>query len=215
MRFYISDLHFFHEKLNTSFDNRGFENANVMNEYMISQWNSRVRKKDEVVILGDFSFGKAEATNEILKRLNGKKYMIAGNHDTFLLDNKFDDSLVVWVHQYKELHDAGRKVICSHYPIMCYNGQNSLTKANSPRTYMLYGHVHNSYDEVLINRYINTVRSSYREHKDSLPTPIPCNMINCFCVFSDYVPLTLDEWIILDEKRRQKLNEQDDKAVLR
>mgnify|MGYP006967377812 CR=1 FL=1 len=26
---------------------------------------------------------------------------------------------------------------------------------------------------------------------------IPCNMINCFCMYSDYVPLTLDEWIEL------------------
>ena len=34
---------------------------------------------------------------------------------------------------------------------------------------------------------------------------IPCNMINCFCMFSDYVPLTLDEWIELDNKRRASL----------
>jgi len=27
-------------------------------------------------------------------------------------------------------------------------------------------------------------------------------MINCFCMFSDYTPLTLDEWIKTDEKRR-------------
>ena len=27
-------------------------------------------------------------------------------------------------------------------------------------------------------------------------------MINCFCMYSDYTPLTLDEWIELDAKRR-------------
>ena len=26
-------------------------------------------------------------------------------------------------------------------------------------------------------------------------------MINCFCMFSDYIPLTLDEWIRADRKR--------------
>lgn len=35
--------------------------------------------------------------------------------------------------------------------------------------------------------------------------PIPCNMINCFCMFSDYMPLTLDEWIEVDAKRREEL----------
>ena len=35
MRYYISDLHFYHDNLNHRMDNRGFENAEAMNEYMI------------------------------------------------------------------------------------------------------------------------------------------------------------------------------------
>ena len=31
-------------------------------------------------------------------------------------------------------------------------------------------------------------------------------MINCFCMFSDYVPLTLDEWIQADKKRRERIS---------
>ena len=34
--------------------------------------------------------------------------------------------------------------------------------------------------------------------------PITCNMINCFCMFSDYIPLTLDDWIRLDKGRRER-----------
>lgn len=41
--------------MNTSMDNRGFSDVDAMNEYMISQWNSKVRRNDEVVILGDWS----------------------------------------------------------------------------------------------------------------------------------------------------------------
>ena len=52
MRYYISDLHFFHDNMNTKMDKRGFESLEVMNEYMISQWNKKVRKNDDVVILG-------------------------------------------------------------------------------------------------------------------------------------------------------------------
>ena len=56
MRYFISDLHFYHEALNKRMDKRGFISVEDMNEYMIDRWNSRVRnKKDEVVILGDFS----------------------------------------------------------------------------------------------------------------------------------------------------------------
>ena len=83
MRFYISDSHFYHENLNAKMDNRGFESVEAMNEHMIAQWNKKVRKNDEVVILGDFSIEKGEKTNEILHRLNGKKYLIIGNHDRY------------------------------------------------------------------------------------------------------------------------------------
>lgn len=67
MRYYISDLHFSTESLNTQMDCRGFKDAAQMNAYMIKQWNSRVRPKDEVVILGDFSVGKAKETNECIE----------------------------------------------------------------------------------------------------------------------------------------------------
>ena len=60
MRFYIADLHFFHANMNYEMDMRGFENAEQMNEYMIARWNGRVRKNDEVMILGDFSIGRRD-----------------------------------------------------------------------------------------------------------------------------------------------------------
>jgi hypothetical protein len=34
-------------------------------------------------------------------------------------------------------------------------------------------------------------------------------MINCFCQFSDYVPLSLDEWIALDKNRRRNMDIED------
>ena len=51
-----------------------------------------------------------------------------------------------------------------------------------------------------IRQYKRTVRGSVDM------VSIPCQMINCFCMFSDYVPLTLDEWILLDKKRRMKIS---------
>ena len=203
MRYYIADLHFFHEKLNTKMDNRGFESVEAMNEYMIRQWNSKVRKNDEVVVLGDFSVGKGLETNEVLKRLNGAKFLITGNHDRFLEDRKFDEKLFRWIRPYWEVKDNKRKVILSHYPIICYNGQYRIDKEGKAGTYMLYGHVHNTYDEKLVSQFMDITRKSIvKLVNEEEPRSIPCQMINCFCMFSDYVPLTLDEWIKVDEKRR-------------
>ena len=131
MRYYISDLHFFHESLNTQMDCRGFKDAAQMNAYMIKQWNSRVRPKDEVVILGDFSVGKAKETNEVLSQLNGTLYMIKGNHDSYLKDSEFNKERFVWIKPYAEMHDNRRKVVLSHYPIFCYNGQYRRNKKES------------------------------------------------------------------------------------
>lgn len=204
MRYYIADLHFFHEKLNTSMDCRGFADAEQMNEYMVQKWNARVKPDDEVVILGDLSFGKAAQTNELLQRLKGRLYLIQGNHDRFLKDNAYDASRFVWIRPYEEMKDNGRKVVLCHYPILCYNGQYRLDKNGAPKTYMLYGHVHDTFDQRLMERFQEITAASVRQSPDGTIRHIPCNMINCFCQYSDYTPMTLDEWIACDRARRQK-----------
>ncbi len=208
MRYYIADLHFCHSNLNERMDRRGFESGEAMNEYMISKWNSRVRKQDEVVILGDFCLSKdINEVNTLLGRLHGKKYLIIGNHDEFLNNQAFDRQAFKWIEHYKELNDNKRKIILSHYPIMCYNGQYRRSKEGEPKAYMLYGHVHNTFDEYLVNEYTKRIAQYKRPVRDSSEmVSIPCQMINCFCMFSDYVPLTLDEWILLDKKRRAKIS---------
>lgn len=206
MRYYISDLHFFHENLNQRLDCRGFESTDAMNEYILERWNRKVGDGDEVVILGDVSAGNAEQTNDILRHLKGHLMLIEGNHDHFLRHRKFDRSLFEWVKPYEELRDNKRKVVLCHYPVFCYNGQYRVDDEGRPRTYMLYGHVHNSQDEVLVNDFIRqTAATRVKSRYVDKPEPIPCNMINCFCMFSDYTPLTLDEWIEVDAERRRNM----------
>ncbi len=98
-------------------------------------------------------------------------------------------------------------MILSHYPVFCYNGQNRLTAEGEPRSVMLYGHLHDTFDEVLVNRFIAETRAAKRPQRDRetgeiLEKDIPCLMINCFCMFSEYRPLGLLEWIALDRARR-------------
>jgi calcineurin-like phosphoesterase family protein len=205
-KLYISDLHFYHRNLNDQMDMRGFEDEYKMNAYMIRQWQEHVHAQDEVYLLGDFSVGRGEMTNEILRQLPGKKYLVIGNHDHFLDDKAFDQGLLQWAKPYAKVKDRKRDVILSHYPIFCYDGQYHMNGDGTSKTYMLYGHVHNSADEVLVDSFIKKTRVTLRQSKHvTEPHPIPCNMINCFCMYSDYVPLTLDEWIALDEKRRKEM----------
>lgn len=203
MRYYIADLHFFHRDMNDKMDCRGFADTEEMNEYMIRRWNGKVRPNDDVVILGDLSYGKPGETNELLQRLNGRLYLIRGNHDSFLKSKKVDLQRFVWIKSYDEMRDGKRKVVLCHYPIMCYNGQYRLDDKGNPGTYMLYGHVHDSGDQRLLEQFQEITRRAVIRDAAGKERHIPCQMINCFCKYSDYEPLTLDEWIVCDRKRRE------------
>lgn len=208
MRYYIADCHFFHKALNQHMDQRGFEDVEQMNRYMIEQWNAKVRKNDEVVILGDLSWGSARETQDILEQLHGKLYMIKGNHDRFLNDKDFDASRFIWVREYAELNENKRKVILSHYPIACYNGQYRKNEQGQPKTYMLHGHIHQTQDQIYLDAYQDFVQSQVHRSIGGALEPVPCQLINCFCMYSNYQPMTLDEWIEIDKKRRKNRQNQ-------
>ena len=202
MRYYIADLHFFHGALNDKMDRRGFASVEEMNEYMIEKWNKKVRKNDDVVIIGDLSWGNVQETNALLQRLKGKLYLVCGNHDRFVNNKEMNPDRLKWIKHYAELSDNRRKVVLCHYPIMCYNGQYRVDEKGEPKTYMLYGHVHDTQDERLIEQFQEITRKTMVTDAQGNERSIPCNMINCFCKFSDYEPLTLDEWIVCDKRRR-------------
>lgn len=93
-RRYIADCHFDHEALNVAMDKRGFQSVESMNEYMIKQWNSVVKRGDDVIILGDFCVSRdPERIRKLLLQLKGKKYMILGNHDSGIRNKQFDTTL--------------------------------------------------------------------------------------------------------------------------
>ena len=211
MKLYISDLHFYHDALIERLDKRDFPDGKAMNRCMIDRWNSKVKGGDTVIVLGDF-FGtkNADEVNWILNRLSGKICLIEGNHDSVWLKregvnlNRFE-----WIKPYAEFDDHDYTVIASHYPVFCYNHQHLRKSDGSHRTYMLYGHVHNSYDEQLVNKFQTITRNTIVTNAQDITDNIPCHMINCFCMFSNYTPLSLPEWIMLDEKRRVALNDGD------
>lgn len=139
MKFYTSDLHLFHKNI-IKYENRPFNSVEEMNDYIVYKWNSKVSEKDEVYILGDFAFCNGKQANELLDRLNGKKYLIKGNHDSFLKDKDFDKSKFEWIKDYCKINDNGEKVIMFHYPIAVWDCQHH-------GSVHLYGHVHSNTDD--------------------------------------------------------------------
>lgn len=177
-KLYIADTHFGHNNC-LHFDDRPFKTVKEMDEEIISRWNGAVDPGDIVYILGDFCWDTEDRCVEILKRLNGSKILLEGNHDGNIKSKakKLLDAVV----PYKEVKDNDRLVVLCHYPIPCF-------KNHFYGAYHLYGHVHNSFEARMTEHDKYLMENLYSR---------PCNMYNVGCMmpYMDYTPRTLDEII--------------------
>ena len=72
--FFIADMHFDDDNIRR-YENRPFETVQDMNDAIVKNWNDAVEEGDEVYIIGDIG------NEEYIEKLNGKKYLVKGNHD--------------------------------------------------------------------------------------------------------------------------------------
>jgi calcineurin-like phosphoesterase family protein len=85
--FLVSDTHFGHAGVCRFVRGDGvtklrpWDNADEMDEAMVAAWNERVRPTDKVYHLGDVVINRKALG--IMRRLNGDKVLIRGNHDIF------------------------------------------------------------------------------------------------------------------------------------
>lgn len=176
--YFISDTHFGHENI-IKYEHRD-EKMNIktvqeQDEKLINNWNNVVKSKDLVIILGDFSFYKAPQTMEILKRLNGYKLLIEGNHDCIYLKNKlFDKTLYVGIAEYKEYHYHGYHLCLMHYPIQNFK---HMDKETNPYIHV-FGHIH------------------------SIPYLIPRHSYNAGADVNNYTPIHIDK--VIEEALKNK-----------
>lgn len=136
--FFTADQHFgAHHHAVTH--REGFRDTAHMDEVLIQTWNLRVPKEGgHVFCLGDFSMSKGERTSEILEQLNGRKYMVIGNHDKGL--NLRNKAYFEWIKPYHEQRvDWGEdkfKLVLCHYAFRSWNRQHH-------GAWNLHGHSHN------------------------------------------------------------------------
>lgn len=177
--FFIADTHFGHGNV-LAFDNRPFQTIEEHDAALAERWNEAVAPADEVYLLGDVSWYNAIRTNEILRSLNGKKHLIAGNHDRKLLKNREFQSLFMEIADYKEIGlPGGGGIVLCHYPIPCFN-------QHYYGWYHLYGHVHSGFEWNMMERVKYEMEALYDK---------PCRMYNCGAMmgYMGYTPRTLEE----------------------
>ncbi len=112
--FIISDTHIDHKNI-IPYENRPFLNLDQMKKEIIKNWNSIVTNEDKVFHLGDVCFGNKEVAKDFVSKLNGKKYLIMGNHDKSHSVKWWLDSGFIWVSKYPILYR--NFYILSHEPI--------------------------------------------------------------------------------------------------
>ena len=90
--FFTSDCHFYHENI-IKFCHRPYHNADEMNATLIENWNRVVSPKDNVFVAGDMIHtANIQYIKEILNSLNGKIWLVLGNH---CYQNKFDRKEII------------------------------------------------------------------------------------------------------------------------
>lgn len=131
---FTSDCHFNHTSIMKHCPNRqsicnasSEDDIEAWNEWLIKKWNDTVEKKDNVYILGDFSFGNIEDKKRVLQKLKGFKHLIVGNHDTLPTEftNYFKDVSYIKEIRFKKktyegLLEEDFRLIACHYPMITW-----------------------------------------------------------------------------------------------
>lgn len=146
--FVTSDWHIGHANIiKYCPESRGhFSSIEEMNETIITNMNSVVSDGDVLYILGDIAFAKPSVAVDTLKRVNGAKVIIWGNHDRKLRDSsEFLNSRGIMgvVGEYDYLcksfvdtkNGVKQSVCLQHFPLLAWDRMHH-------GAYMFHGHWH-------------------------------------------------------------------------
>ena len=182
MIFYTADLHFHYKPF---LPGRPFASVEEMDEAMIRLWNETVTDEDTVYVVGDVGYNGGYVPGDALGRLQGRKHLIRGNHDTgFENAPKLFDYFET-VTDFNEIDDGETHILLCHYPILYRK-----------RGYMIHGHLHqtrgpeydilrqmprmlnagvdvNFYRPVTLAQLVENNRAFYSGENDALIPPPP------------------------------------------
>ena len=124
-----SDLHLNHEML---LKYRPFKSVEEMNESIISRINGMCGQQDLLLLLGDTMMGDKDYQGFFDRLICKNIIILHGNHTN---RNRLNECETLFTGDYVELLIDKKFVVCSHYPIIQWNGREK-------GSYHLFGHLH-------------------------------------------------------------------------
>lgn len=160
MIWFTSDLHFGHADA-IKYSKRPFESLDEMHEVLITRWNKCVQPQDIIYVCGDMALCPYREFEPLAKRLNGIKYLIRGNHDSYSVGQY--NRLGFTVYQEVKMKLAGYTVRLSHFPYalpwykrpFAYKSELRFMSLRPPRIageFLIHGHTHTKYKGTKDNR---------------------------------------------------------------
>lgn len=178
MNFYISDMHFGHERA-IEFDKRPFANVEEMDRMLIELWNAKIQPENSVYILGDFAFRNKRPEEWYLRQLKGKKYLIIGNHDIKLLKNETAMSCFETAEKMMHVSDNGNQICLCHFPLAEWNGYYR-------GAWHIYGHIHDAKKETY----------EFMKNRE--------RALNAGCMINNYAPASFRELVVNNERLKKE-----------
>lgn len=133
MYFFTADEHYGHSRV-IEYCNRPFKSVLEMDETLIKNSNSVVKKGDIVVHAGDFCWFKKyyvkdsnDCVAAYVDELNGTHVFLKGSHDYWMPRDK---SIQIW-----------EKMIDGHYVVACHYAMRTWARSHY-NSWQLYGHSH-------------------------------------------------------------------------
>jgi calcineurin-like phosphoesterase family protein len=177
--FLVSDTHFGHNgvchfmRRDGETKLRPWDTAEEMDEEMIKRWNDTVRPGDKVYHLGDVVINRRALG--IMRRLNGDKVLIRGNHDIFR-----DDEYREHFRELRAYHVLNGMIL-SHIPL--HSASLGRFGVN------IHGHLHS--DRVMRAKGINYPTGEIVYSETDIDT-----RYHCVCVEqTDFAPILFEDVI--------------------
>jgi calcineurin-like phosphoesterase family protein len=152
--FVTSDLHVGHQAILQYCPGRG-ATVEEMNETIVRNWNNLITQEDKVIIVGDVAMGQIEKAPPLIRRLNGKKILVRGNHDKTLCkmifadQEQYGDLFETITFQYEMTHkvdDKKHQLVFAHFPFAHFAGQDR-------GVINFHGHLHRNGAQRFISPY--------------------------------------------------------------
>lgn len=166
---FSSDPHFGHANI-IKYCNRPFKNTTEMDETLIERHNALVKPEDHWTCLGDVTMERDNQGRglEILRRLNGHKRLIGGNHDHYDIKH-----YIKWFEKVMAMNMIDN-IRFTHIPIHPTSMGSAIAN--------VHGHIHDADPpEAVISIDKKTQRITYRPY------------VNISVERTDYRPVTLGQ----------------------